>query len=151
MLAIKAVSTNQTFNQQQNATDFKLNNVSDLSLGSEADTESEGSVDAGDSHSESETPEEVVEDSVRLEGVPGAEDLAPIHPGDVSRSKRLSMILNTLKNLPHHKKTLILGHSNAHGVKGGNVDPDNDTVAVRSFSGLCIVAAFNALQKHKFS
>ena len=79
----------------------------------------------------------------------GVENFAPIHPADVARSKRLSMILNTLKNLPDHKTTLILGDSNTHGIKGDQVDPVNGTVAARSFSGLCIVAAVHALRQHK--
>lgn len=61
------------------------------------------------------------------------------------------MILNALKNLPDHKSTLILGDSNTHGIKGDQVDPVNGSVAVRSFSGLCIVAAAHALRKYKYS
>ena len=87
----------------------------------------------------------VDEEQVELEG------FTPAHPGDVARSNRLSLILNTLKNLPDHKTTLILGDSNTHGVQGDKVDPESGTVAVRSFSGLCIVAAVLALKKYRYS
>lgn len=160
VLTIKAVSTNQTFNQNQNATDFELKNISNITLPihkeGEYDAESEVSVNGDDDKDTAEaapppTPKQTVEAANEVDGVPVTDDFAPIHPGDVTRSKRLSLILNTLKNLPDHKKILILGDSNTHGVRGEDVDPENGTVAVRSFGGLCIVAAVHALQKYKFS
>lgn len=74
---------------------------------------------------------------------------APLHPADTTRAKRLSYILNTLKNLPDHVNTLVFGDSNTHKVRGQDVDPRENRVCVRSFSGLCIPAAAHALEQYK--
>ena len=74
--------------------------------------------------------------------------LATLHPADITRSKRLSLILNTLKNLPDHVNTVIFGDSNTHKVRGRDVDSKGNTVCVRSFSGLCVYAAAHALEKY---
>ena len=81
---------------------------------------------------------------------PPEEATAPIHQSDVARSGRLSHILNTFKNLPAQRSTVIIGDSNNHLIDGKEVDPDG-SVVVRSFSGLCIVSTVYALKRHKFS
>ena len=73
---------------------------------------------------------------------------APLHQADLTRSKRLSMILNTFKNLPDHVRTVILGDSNSHHVRGRDVDPKDNKVCVRSSGGLCIFAAVHALKQY---
>lgn len=75
--------------------------------------------------------------------------VAPLHPADIARSKRLSFILNTLKSLPDHVTTLILGDSNTHKVRGKDVDSKGNKVCVRSFGGLCIYAAVHALKGYE--
>lgn len=77
--------------------------------------------------------------------IPG---VAPLHQADIKRSKRLSLILNTVKQVPDHVTTLILGDSNTHKVTGKNVDPQGNKVCVRSVGGLCIYAAVYALAKY---
>lgn len=74
--------------------------------------------------------------------------LAPVHESDKTRAGRLVYILNTLKNLPGHKTTIIIGDSNYHQIKGDEIDPDKNSVGIRSFGGLCIVAAVIALSQH---
>ena len=71
-----------------------------------------------------------------------------LHKADIVRAKRLSEILGTLKNLPDHVRTVILGDSNTHHVRGRDVDPKDNTVGVRSAGGLCIPAAVRALKKY---
>ena len=70
--------------------------------------------------------------------------------GDKARAGRLTYILKTLKNLPAKTSTLLIGDSNSHGIDGRELDPDG-SIAVRSFSGLCIVSCAYALKNHKFS
>ena len=169
---MKAVSTNQTYNTSQHAKHFLLDK--NFLSGTRPTVAAEVHVDTapatavqGDSDDESDSEVEPVDgDTAEGERPPppanlqqerdveeevATDDFVQIHPADVTRSKRLSLILNTLKNLPGHKTTLILGDSNTHGVHGDKVDPENGTVAVRSFGGLCIVAAVHALQKYQFS
>ena len=71
------------------------------------------------------------------------------HTSDQSRAKRLVFILKALKNLPSHVSTVVLGDSNTHHVKAHEVDPNGNSVAVRSFSGLCVVSAVLALREYK--
>lgn len=83
-----------------------------------------------------------------VESLHGEGEFIPIHPSDMARSKRLSMILNTFKNLPDHVNTIVYTDSNGKGVRGKEVDPKGNSVCVRSFSGLCIVSAVYALQQY---
>ena len=110
-------------------------NLDDSDKENTEDSETYNTPDAPKPHSE------IVEQVV--------DDFADIHEADKVRSKRLSYILNTLKNLPDHKTTIVLGDSNHHCIVGDEVDPVYKSVAVRSFSGLCIVSAAYALQKHE--
>ena len=66
------------------------------------------------------------------------DEVSPLNEADIKRSKRLSLILNTFKNLPDHVNTVILGDSNTHSVRGKDVDRKGNKVCVRSFGGLCI-------------
>ena len=76
---------------------------------------------------------------------------APIHQACVTRAKRLLTMLNTLKNTPSHKVTVVLGDSNTHGTRGVHVDPESDTVVIRSISGLCIQGAAHAIGEYRHS
>ena len=76
------------------------------------------------------------------------DEVSPLNPNDIKRSKRLSLILNTFKNLPDHVNTVILGDSNTHSVRGKDVDRKGNKVCVRSFGGLCIYAAAYALKQY---
>ena len=82
------------------------------------------------------------------ETVHEGDGLAPLHPADLARSKRLSYILNTVKQFPHHVTTLIIGDSNLHGVNGKEIDTEGSSVNVRSVGGLCVFAAVAALRGH---
>ena len=75
--------------------------------------------------------------------------LASLHISDIRRSKKLSYILNSLKNQPCNKTTLIIGDSNYHHIYG-ELDPEGKSVAVRSASGLCVVAAAYALKRYEY-
>ena len=70
---------------------------------------------------------------------------------DISRGKKFTYILNSLRSLPHHANTIICGDSNFHGIDGKEVDSENDQVRVRSVGGLCIVSAVQALIRHRYS
>ena len=76
-------------------------------------------------------------------------EVAALHEADLKRAKKLSYILNTLKNLPDHVYTLLIGDSNTHKVRGKDVDSWSNSVCVRSCSGLCIYSAAHALSKYK--
>ena len=45
---------------------------------------------------------------------------------------------------------MLIGDSNSHGIDGKELDPEG-SIAVRSFSGLCVVSCAYALKRHKFS
>ena len=75
-------------------------------------------------------------------------ELSPLSPPDLARSGRPKYILKTLRNLPSHTDTLILGDSNSHHIDGKEIDPVNNSVAIRSSGGLCIVALVHALKEH---
>ena len=60
-------------------------------------------------------------------------------------------MLNALKNCPAHRSTLVIGDSNTHAVNQREVDPVGRSIAVRSVSGLCVVAAVYALKNYKSS
>ena len=83
--------------------------------------------------------------------VGSAHEASGLNPEDVKRSEKLSIILNTLQNLPKHVNTLLLGDSNTHNVKGKDVDPKGNKVSVRSSGGLCIYAAVHALKNYSES
>ena len=102
----------------------------------------------GDSGSADTTPPPTAPSPESIDMIDNSDELAPLHEADITRSKRLSLILNTLKNLPDHVTTIILGDSNTHKVRGKDVDPRGNKVCVRSFSGLCIFAAVHALQQY---
>lgn len=79
----------------------------------------------------------------------GGVQFAPPHPSDKSRADKPFFILKSLRNLPSHVTTVVLGDSNTHHVKASQVDPKGNSVAVRSFSGLCIPAAVIAMNRYK--
>ena len=107
---------------------------------------SDKSVPDGQNHSMNSSSNERVDS-----GSSDIKTLAPLHISDIKRSKRLSHILNTLKNLPIFRTTVIIGDSNMHGINDGELDIANRSCAVRSFSGLCVVAAVYAFKRHKYS
>ena len=78
-------------------------------------------------------------------------ELAPLHLRDRSLSITLGRILNNLRNLPTYRSTLIIGDSNGHFIKEGEIDPESKSVAARAVSGLCVVAAAEALKNYKHS
>ena len=102
----------------------------------------------GDRHSEDDETEVVSVEKVQGDSVHEGDGLAPLHPADLARSKRLSYILNTVKHFPHHVTTLIIGDSNLHGVNGKEVDSEGSSVNVRSVGGLCVFSAVAALRAH---
>lgn len=75
--------------------------------------------------------------------------MAPLHEDDLDKSKKLTNILHTLRNLPGHPSVLFIGDSTLTKVDGKDVDPDSDTCRVRSVGGLCINATAFALTNHK--
>ena len=178
VLTLKAMSANQAYIQLQHAVDFTLNLSSSASSpagdrSSAAPSDDEDDVEAAEPHLEPppstpvaahvgqnnpDSPHVQQPDTVehpvherRQQDIEAATDECTPSPGDVTRSKRLTSMLNTLHTMPHHKTTLIMGDSNTHGVSPTQVDPENDSVAVKSFGGLCIVAAVYALQQYKLS
>ena len=80
-----------------------------------------------------------------------AVDLAPLHNRDLFPSKKLGYVLNSLKNVPEYRSTLLIGDSNTHCVNQGEIDPTNRSVATRSISGLCVVSASHALKSYSYS
>ena len=74
---------------------------------------------------------------------------AELHEADVSRSKKLSYILNSFKNIPHHRNIAVIGDSNLHGVKESVIDSKTKQIVVRGCSGLCVPAAVHALKQYK--
>ena len=74
-----------------------------------------------------------------------------LRPSDISRSKKLSYILNALKNCLSYRSTLVIGDSNTHPINQREVDAEGRSVAIRSISGLCVVAAAHALKAYKFT
>ena len=80
-----------------------------------------------------------------------AESLAPLHPHDVTRSKKLSYVLKTLLRLPGHPDTGLFGDSHFSHMDGKEVDPDGDKVRVRAVGGLCVPAAVYAIARHKYT
>ena len=80
-------------------------------------------------------------------------ETAELHEADVSRSKKLSYILNSFKNIPHHRNIAVIGDSNLHGVKETEIDSQSKQIVVRGCSGLCVPAAVYALKQynHKYS
>ena len=66
-------------------------------------------------------------------------------------AKKLSYILNALKNLPAYRSTLLIGDSNTHFANQHEIDPQRRSVAVRAVSGLCVVSAAHALGEYSHS
>lgn len=73
----------------------------------------------------------------------------PIHPDCENKGKKLLYILNNILHLPSHATTLLLGDSLSHCINKRNVDSETDSFRVRSVGGLCVVAAVQALLRHK--
>ena len=165
----KALTANQLFNEGKHSQDFVL---ADLNSNSEGDGDSEGDSgsenddvggDGGDvgGVNEGAGDRARVVDEEEIVQVPGGhgldslnhdlEELTPLHPSDMARSKRLSYILNTFKNFPDHVDTAFLTDSNGHGVDGKELDPEGRHVNVRSVGGLCVVSAARALKIHNKS
>ena len=78
-----------------------------------------------------------------------SKSLAPIHPRDAGPADKMLYILKSLKNLPRHKSTLLVGDSNLHSING-ELDPERKSVAIRSVSGLCVVSAAHALKQYQY-
>ena len=78
------------------------------------------------------------------------EQLAQIHPRCLKPAKRLSYVLNSFKNLPVNRTTILIGASNFRGIKD-ELDPNKKNTAVRAISGLCVVGAAQALKRYKYS
>ena len=74
--------------------------------------------------------------------------LAKIHVRDTITSKKLSYILNCLKNLPNNRTTLLIGDSNFHYIHG-ELNPVIKNTTVRAVSGLCVVVAADALKSYQ--
>lgn len=79
----------------------------------------------------------------------GGVTFVPPHHADKARSDKPFFILKSLRNLPSHVTTVVLGDSNTHHVKASQIDPKGNSVAVRSFGGLCIVSAVLALNRYQ--
>lgn len=73
--------------------------------------------------------------------------ITPLHSSCITRSKRMTYILNTFRNFPHFVTTLIGGCSVLHGVDGKQLDSEG-SVNVRSVGGLCVFALVHALLGH---
>ena len=78
-------------------------------------------------------------------------EFAQIHGRDFSHSKKLQYILKSLRNVPDHRSTLLLGDSNFHCLNKGELDPVKQSMAVRSVGGLCVVATAHALKHFKYN
>ena len=113
-------------------------NDDDEHLGDDSD---KGGTPDSDKEKRSPSQERLKEDTTK--------GLAKLHGSDNKRSKRLSYILNALKNQPAYKTTLLFGDSNFNSIYG-ELDPTNKSVAVRGISGLCVVAAAHALQQYDY-
>ena len=83
--------------------------------------------------------------------MPGIKELAPLHPRCAEPANKLSYVLRSLQNVPYYRSTLMIGGSNFHYVRQGEIDPTNRSVAIRSVSGLCVVSTAHALRKFKFN
>ena len=97
-----------------------------------------------------EDDDDVEKDSQPDAGKKTPKTLTDIHERDTGTSKKLSYILNTLKNLPENRSTLFIGDSNFHCIHG-ELDPVTKSTAVRAVSGLCVVAAADALKRYEHS
>ena len=75
-------------------------------------------------------------------------EFAPPHPREAPRIRRLSNVLNKVKNFPPRVSTLILFDSIGHDLKAEHLE-SSDQVRIRSVGGLCVVSAVLALISHK--
>ena len=78
-------------------------------------------------------------------------DYTPVHPRDLAVAKRLTWILNSIKNVPAYRSTVIIGDSNGHFAKQSEIDPESRSVAMRAVSGLCVVSAAQALREYRYT
>ena len=76
--------------------------------------------------------------------------LAPINPRCAGPANKLGYILKSLQNVPFYRSTLMIGGSNFHYVRQGEIDPTNRSVAIRSISGLCVVSTAHALRQFNY-
>ena len=74
-------------------------------------------------------------------------DFIPIHKECNVKGKKFLASLNNFLTVPQHATTVLLGDSLAHNINKRDVDPDSDTLRVRSVGGLCTVAAVQALRR----
>lgn len=77
--------------------------------------------------------------------------LSKPHKRDFDVAKKLTWILNAMKNIPTYRSTVVIGDSNTHFANQSEIDPESRSVAVRAVSGLCVVAAALALGEYKYS
>ena len=78
-------------------------------------------------------------------------ELSKPHERDITVAKKLTWILNAMKNIPAYRSTVVIGDSNTHFANQSEIDPESRSVAVRAVSGLCVVAAALALGEYKYS
>lgn len=171
-LVLKAVSTNQKYlAATSNIIDFKLpqgflsdHNVSVEESDSTTDETPDPEQVINDAHTTDgvqELHQNLIKDNFKyfhgIDGSPirsqptGEEVHAEIHERDAKVAKTLLRILNTLRNLPTYRSTLLISDSNGHFVKQGEVDPESRSVASRAVSGLCVVAAAEALRQYTYT
>lgn len=74
-------------------------------------------------------------------------DFIPIHSECEKKGKKFLSLMNNFLTTPKHANTLLLGDSLAHHVDKKDIDPDSDTLRIRSVGGLCVVAAVQALKR----
>ena len=127
-------------------------NVSRGESSDEGDHSSTADSDAANIQGDADSREEAASQAGSLRSVNLVDDdddvtMCPINPACMTRSKRESYILNTIKNFPDHVDTLCGGDSMLHGVDGKVIDPEG-SINVRSVGGLCVVAAVSALRRH---
>ena len=76
--------------------------------------------------------------------------LKPLDKNCESKMNNLSYILRSLfNNLPPHATTILIGDSLQKGLVKKDLDPNTDSIRIRSVGGLCVVAATQALANHK--
>lgn len=90
-----------------------------------------------------------VQDRNRGDAPPGElpAGFIPIHQDCETKGKKFLAGLKNMITLPKHATTLLVGDSLAHNINKKQVDPESDTLRVRSVGGMCVVAAVQALMR----
>ena len=78
----------------------------------------------------------------------GAPKLSDLSDTDLSRAAKPKYMISRLRNLPDHTNIVLFGDSNTHKIHGRRVDPEGQSVAIRSSGGLCIPAFVHALKEN---